>query len=546
MAIASCARRLPLDKSDVCRSTSHDRGDSMNNARSLGFVAARSVLPVFILFHGTVHGALPPSRPATAPPLRHCKVTATSDLGLWDDVFVPHNQDFVVVRRGNELFSHAMAASSTPKKIGTVPAAEHTQIVAGAVVDSRCWLFLNSTRGAPCVLDAYSGTVVTLEVPGLKVPGSHTPGIQSSVVVPHANATIFAVSGGDRETWPRPGNHSVYFWMDLRTGKMARFPIGWDLNHFSADERVAVFAMPKNKQFERRPFQGIEMSTGERSDVLPDRGKESCVPYDWTDKQTVKPLYQQRQGNGDVDYFAGLSVGGLVLPVHLGLNDVRYLSMAKAGDDFAGFRLRRSGASKAQPSSLWIVPFNDPRKVEAIAADVTDFAMLDRGNAVYVTAGPGRNASSENLRHAEVFFYVRGDNSSWNVLDGLERLPELDKAIANADFITDRMTVHLIDGFGSSRHDPLVICLCDHDRGDLRALTLGQEPALQPVTWRRTLLITHDGGRCLTPLFREGNLPDEFWLHNSGNLLMGTYVWEEWEGGRKRQIRLSELTVQML
>jgi hypothetical protein len=234
-----------------------------------------------------------------------------------------------------------------------------------------------------------------------------------------------------------------------------------------------------------------------------------------------------------------------VLRVDLGLEDVRYLSMAKAGDGFAGFRLRLSGASKAQPSSFWIVPFDDPRKVEAIATDVTDFAMLDRGNAVYVTAGPGRNASSENLRHAEAFFHVRADRSSWNVLDGVERLPKLDKAIADADFITDRMTVHLIDGSGSSRHDPLVICLSEHHRGDLRALTVGQKPALQPVTWRRALLITHDGGRCLTPLFREGNLPDEFWLHNSGKLLMGTYIWKEWEGGRKRQMRLSELTVQI-
>ena len=103
--------------------------------------------------------------------------------------------------------------------------------------------------------------------------------------------------------------------------------------------------------------------------------------------------------------------------------------------------------------------------------------MLDRGNAVYVTAEPARKASSENLRHAEAFFHVRADKSSWNVLDGVERLPELDKAIADADFITDRMTVHLIDGFGSSRHDPLVICLCDHHRGDLRALTQGQERA---------------------------------------------------------------------
>ncbi len=457
----------------------------MNVARSLGFVAARLALPFFILFHGTVHAAQPPSKPATAPPLRDCKVTATSDLGLWDDAFVPHNQDFIVLRRGDELFSLAMAPSSAPKKVTKAPAAEHSQIVAAAVVDKRCWLFLNSTKAAPCAVDAYSGTVVTFEIPGLKVSENQTPGIQSSVIVPHAKAAILAVSGGDRDTWPRAGNHCVYFWLDLSTGKVARFPIGWDLDHFSANERVAVFAMPSEKRFERRPLQAVEMSTGERSDALPDRGKECCVPYDWTDKQTVRPLYTRRVGQGDADFFAGLSVGGLMLPVDLGLQDVRYLSTAKADDGFAGFRLRRSGASKAQPSSLWIVPFKDSRKVEAIATDVTDFTMLGQGNAVYVTVGQGRKASSENRRYAEAFFHVRADKSFWNVLDGVERLPKLDKAFAGADFITDSMRVHLIEGFGFSRHDSLVICLCDHHRGDDRALTQGMRRVLQPVTWRR-------------------------------------------------------------
>jgi hypothetical protein len=518
----------------------------MNIKRSLGFVVARSALAFGILLHGTAHGAQPPSRPAIAPPLRDCKVTATSDLGLWDDAFVPHNQDFVVVRRGDELFSLALAASSAPKKIARAPAVEHTRIVAGAVGDKRCWLFLNSPKAAPCVVDAYSGTVVTFEVPGLKVPGSHAPGLASSVMVPHAKAAILAVAGGDRGTWPRAGNHSVYFWMDLRTGKVARLPIGWDLHYFSANERVAVFAMPTDKPFERLPFQAVDMSTGEQIDALPDRRKERCVPYDGTDKQRVKPLYAQREGQGDADFFAGLSVGGLVLPVDLGLEDVHYLSMAKARDGFAGFRLRRSGASKAQPSSLWIVPFKDSRKVEAIATDVTDFALLGRGNAVYVMAGSGRKASSQDRRRAEAFFHGRADKSSWNVLDGVERLPELDKAFVGTAFVTDRMMVHLIEGSGSSRNDPLVICLFDHHRGDLRALTAGHERVLPSLTWRRALLIGHDGRRCLTPLFREGNLPDQFWLHNSGKLLMGTYVWEDGEERRKRQVRLSQLTVQML
>src|SRR5437868_4181751 len=128
----------------------------MNIARSSGFVAARSAVALFLLLHGAIHAVPAQSRSAAAPPLGACTVTATSDLGTWDDALVPPNEDFVVLRRGDEFFSLAMTASVAPRKLAKAPAAEHTQIVAGAVVDKRCWLFLNSTRAAPCVVDAHS------------------------------------------------------------------------------------------------------------------------------------------------------------------------------------------------------------------------------------------------------------------------------------------------------------------------------------------------------------------------------------------------------
>jgi hypothetical protein len=518
----------------------------MNIARSLGFVAARSALPFFILFQGAVVEAQPQSKPGAAPPLRDCKVTATSDLGLWDDAFVPHNEDFVVMRRGDQFFSLAMAAYSVPKKIAKAPGAEHTQIVAGAVLDKRCWLFLNSTKVTPCVVDANSGTVVTFEIPDLKVPGSQVPGIQSCVLVPQAKAALVMVSGGDRSTWPRDGNRPVFFWMDLKSGKLVRFPNGWDLDYFSADERVAVFATPVEERFEKRPYQAIEMTTGERVEQVPDRRKESYVPFDWSDTQTVKPLYERREGKGDAAYFAGLSVAGLPLPIALGLDDVRYLSMARVSAGFAGFRLRHEGASRGEPSPLWIVPIKEPGKAESIATEVTDFTILGQWNVVFVTVGQGRKGASSKARdHAEAFFHAHADKTSWNVLEGVERLPKLDKAFAEADFVVDRMMVRLIEGFGSNRNDPLMVCLCEHHRADSRALSLQSDEKLLPsVTWRRAVVITHEGRRSLTPFFREGNLPDQIWLHKSGKLITGTYVWNESESGRKRRVQLSESTLQ--
>jgi hypothetical protein len=78
---------------------------------------------------------------------------------------------------------------------------------------------------------------------------------------------------------------------------------------------------------------------------------------------------------GAAPYFAGVSVDGRVLPVNLGIDEVRYMSMAKADDTAPVFRLRREGAGTAEPSPLWLVPFKDSKKTESLANDVTDFAI---------------------------------------------------------------------------------------------------------------------------------------------------------------------------
>lgn len=496
-----------------------------------------------LLFFSTVHAVpLPQPEPKTvaAPALQPCKTTMTQDLGAWDDIFVAHDQDYVVLRRGDELFSLSMEASAKPKKIAKIPAASDTQIVAGAAVGKSFWLFLNSSKAAPCAIDALNGTVVTFEIPDLKVPGSHAPGIGAYRIVPHLQAAVLDVSGGDRATWPRDGNRPVFFWMDLKSGKVIRLPIGWDLNYFSADERVAAFG----------PTRAIEMKTGEKIDAAPDRRKELCNSWDWTNKQRVRALYERREGKGDAEYFAGVSVDGRVLPVNLGLADVRYMSLAKADDTVAGFRLRREGAGTEEPGPLWITPFKDSKKTVEIAKDVTDFTLLGNGDTIYVTREkPASRALAESRQHAEAFFYTQADRSSWNVLEGVERLPKLGEAFAEASFVHDTLKVRLIEGFGSSLLKPAVLCLFEHHRGDFRARIAqrggGNEgPALESVTWRRAMLVSRDGKRSLTPLFRDGNLPDQIWLHNSGKVISGKYVWDESDPARKRRIQLSECTVQ--
>jgi hypothetical protein len=471
-----------------------------------------------------------------APQLHQGKVSPTTDLGTWDDVFVLHDQDFIVLRRGDELFSLAMEASAKPKRIAKVAAVNNTQIITGVAVDKRLWLFLNSSKSAPCAVDALSSTVATFDIPGLKVPGSQAPGIGAYRIVPHLQAAVLDVSGGDKATWPRDGNRPVYFWMDLKSGKVVRLPIGWGLDYFSADESVAAFG----------PARPIDMKTGEKIDMAPNRRKEPFITYDWTNNNRVRPLYERREGKGDVDYVAGLSVDGRVLPVNLGLEDVFYMSMAKSDDSAAGFRLRRSGAGTSEPSPLWLVPFKDSKKTESIAAEVTDFTMLGYGNTVYVTREKAvKRAFAESRRYDEAFFYTRTDRSTWNISEGVERLPKLAEVFAEANFIEDIFRVRLIEGFGAGKHEPAAICLFEQSRGDRRAFALpGPGPALKSETSRRAIVIGRDGKRSLAPVFQDGNLPDQIWLHHSGKVITGTNIWEDLKGERKRQVQLSGITME--
>jgi hypothetical protein len=56
----------------------------------------------------------------------------------------------------------------------------------------------------------------------------------------------------------------------------------------------------------------------------------------------------------------------------------------------------------------------------AIGADVTEFAMLGHGNAVFVTAEKAvKRALAKTHHHDEAFVSARSDRSAWNLLEGV-------------------------------------------------------------------------------------------------------------------------------
>lgn len=450
-----------------------------------------------------------------APPMRHCEVRNQRDLGAWDDVFVCNDQDMIVLLRGETLYSLAMIEGAAPKELTKASALADARIVACTSSGDKLWLLFESTKSAPFAIDAHSGKVSEFEIPGLTVPGSHACGVQSHVVVRHADAVILMISGGDRQTWPRDGNRPVYFWMSLKSGRVVRCPIGWDLDYFSRDQRIAVFQKPQQERFQRRPLQAVDMETGAQVDATPGRGNEGYVAFMWTETEAVKPLYARTAETGDREHLAGISMNGRVLSFNLPLEQTSALSKAREEDGFVGFRVRRKDAT-IEPGSFWLVQLEDSAEPVRVATAVTDFAMLKSGNCVFTTTGHGSKEAS-----SEAFFRANGDNSVWNVLDGVRRLPDLEREVAEKDFVEDKLTVRLIEGFGT--RSSTALCLFQHVRGDRRAFASPAEgKTVERELWRRAVVVTSEGERCMTRLFREGQVPNLVWLHNSGLLITGS------------------------
>ena len=452
------------------------------------------------------------STDSRAPKIHDCEVKRQTSLGTWDDAIVCKEKDMLILRREDTIYSLLMVEGARPEKLSKLAALRDTQIVACIPMNEKIWLLVNPSQTHAFAIEVYSGKVAFFEISKLMVPGSHAPRIQSYVASTHSSSTILMIEGGDRESWPRDGNRPVYFWLSLESGRVVSFPIGWDLDYFSMDQRVAVFGMTKEEAFQRK---AVSMRSGERLDALPGRKGDGYVPFNWSETQDLKPVYMHRPNMGDRAYFGGLSANGQVLPIGLDLEEVFYLAQAKEAEGFVGFRLRRSGGSAGEPSPLWLLKDEDLTDPERVASLVTDFVLLNTGNSVVSEAGHGTKKAS-----SEAFFRALNPHSSWNVLDGISRLPELDKDLAEKNYVQDSMGVRLIEGFGN--HSPIALCLFEHSRGDMRSLAVpSQEKLVKRELWRRAVVVTSKGERCLTPLFREGRVPDIVWLHNSGLLISG-------------------------
>lgn len=447
----------------------------------------------------------PQDQLVASPPLATMKSTTPIDFGTTDAVCACPENGLFIVRRGNSLFSLETGAVPTLKKRTTTPLA-NAAIVTGARSGMRSWLFMQSGRKMPYALDVDSGESSSFDIPGVTEPEEDVPVIQSCVVISKADAALLVIDRGNRRTVPLKEKRYVCFWISLSSGKVVAIPFGWSLSHFSADQSVAVF-------FTDGPKKAIDIATGEVTEQIPNVRTDPTVPPT-TDSQLTKPVYVRRPQTGDTMHFAGLSVDGAVIPLGLNLPTVHYLAAAKVLDGFVGFRLRREGETVSAPGTLRIARRIANGGYDHVDDDVIEFAMLGGGSCVFVK---GKGNWQDN---SEAFCFASKDKSKWKVVDDLDR--ELAKKANTTDSPKGRTAVRLVAGFGEPENNALVGCSITHWQNIPAAERRGQGSSGESFSGCRFLIVTSNGKPHLTNFFRNGDIPSQLWLQNSGHLIWRT------------------------
>lgn len=491
-----------------------------------------------------------------APAMHQCREAKVKDLGLWDDAFRFEDSDFVLLRKQDALFSYSPVTGGL-RKIRTLPDLVDSRLVEGIIWQKRQWVFCQSQTSLPFAVDLTTGKTVTFEIPGVKTPGADGSAIHAVINVGFGPGTIIAITGDGAAGWPRDGNRPLYYWMDLNSGKVVKFPTGWDLSYFSADQRRAVFEGVSANAWMYRLWVTVNMATGTITDELPDQTKvlwsEPTMSF-WQDLGSEDARYNNRRdvwqlrtprtpmkllhpqpGRGSIDdKFAGLSVNGAEFT--LGPTDTNINNRcvdAKSAGSLAACSLQPDGASVE--NSFWVTRLGKNEKPILVANNCRDFEMLGDQRCALLVRNHFPAAAPEAL------VYEVKSNAAWNVLDGVPLQSEIAARVGAtnrlgmapgmlASGIGPMVAFRLIPGFGSVRFPSEVLCLCSTEH-------IVPDYAIPPPVQRMMVLLTAQGRRYEINLprdMRDWSLTDS-WLHNSGRLIICQY---EKTPSTRRQLHL--------
>ncbi len=487
--------------------------------------------------------------PATvaAPPLRFLQNAPARDLGLWDDVFVADERDDLILRRGKRLFvlpakateteateTEATETEAIPRQLLDLPELNNSSIIAGWSAGQSLWLLVQPHADLPFAIEVYSGKIARFPLPKPKAPSPQNATVQSYLISPQATA-IIEVSGGDPKSWPRPENRPLYFWLDLKSGRVVAFPIGWDLYFLSADQSTASFGGAKTDANGNRRGYAVDLATAKTVGEMPDRKERIFVSFNWSDTNRTKILVKYRDGDGERGYFAGVSTGQDFYTMNVDLEQPYSLRAAQTNGNYVAFELQRPATSfdESDERHLYLSDL-ESRAPQLVTDKSSDYELLGGGNLVYSENGYGHLK-----RSSATYFFDAARQKRWDVLEGSDRLLALAPEFADKNYVRDKLSARFFPSFGASNDLALLLCQFQQTRLDERALPAFQaakEPKLEHANWQRTLILSSGGQRYMTSLFRDEQ-PDRLWLHASGALFAGTNVWGN--NGERAQIRLS-------
>jgi hypothetical protein len=461
-----------------------------------------------------------------APKMQECHEAKINDLGLWDDVFRFENLDSIILRRGDELFSYSLVTSDL-KRIRTISDMTGSRILNGIAWGKHQWLFCQSDATSPFAIDLSTGNEVQFEIPEVRSSTIH-----AIITTGYKGGTVFEINGGGVAGWPRDGNRPLYFWMSLESGRMTKFPTGWDFNYFSADQRTAVFENPSTNAMEYRPLVPVDMETGTVIEKLPDQTKglwseptmdfwEASVAryknrqnvWQLRTPQTPMKLLKPQIGRGfSDDTFAGLSADGITYSLTMTNAKLDRCVDAKLAGNLAAFLLQPDGGIG---NSLWVTQFKENETPTLLATNCS-FEMLGDRRCAVIT----RNEMSKSL--PESIVYDAKSKTAWNIFDGI---PLWTNTIAvlgahswpqTTSGIGPMVSLRLTPGFGSARFPAQVLSLFS----SMNIVSANMPPSPE---FRQFILLTGQGERYQIKLPK--NVSDlifgrQFWVHNSGKLVV--------------------------
>jgi len=484
-----------------------------------------------------------------APAVRECAEAKVTDLGLWDDLLRFQDQDFILLRKKEAVFSCSMVSGAI-KKIETMPHLGEAEFAGGLMWGRRQWVFFQSAESTPLAVDLSSGKTARFEIPGVKAGGEHVPAISEVVHSGSGPGAIVAITPYGAAGWPRTGrddNAPLYFWMNLQSGDVKPFPAGWDLDYFSADQKRVVFEKPSTNQWMYRPWVTVEMSNGEVTDEPPDQTKgiwATQLPGYWDftfvpwlqpnpsariwelrSAQTPAPLGIPQPGRGRADdRFAGLAVNGVVYPFTVNARGMDRSPGARASGNLAAVALQPDGASG---NFLWVKKLRGNEPAVLLATNCEFELVGERGCAW--------TQFREGALLPDAFFYDVHAGNQWNVFADLPVWARMAAALrdtnAYAGFGAGPMSsTRLVAGFGSQRYLPKVLCAFTQTG------IVADNMTRMPVQ-RLNMLLTSQGRRYQIHLPASvGELPmSQAWLHNSGKLVIGK---DEYDAASRAHWRL--------